>query len=1446
MGKVGQIIGGVVLTVGGGIVGITTGQWGLAFAISAQGVGMIYNALQGARNLNEKQGAVLENRTGAREALPVIYGQTRVGSIFADIRVDAGSQNRKRLVLVCAFAHGSQDGTGVESVDEIYLDDRLAWTDAGGVQAPFNTAIDDDEDIHQSDHLRVIVHLGSDSQAVDSQLNSIFPGPAAWPTTSRGRSVCYAVLMLWYNPDIFGANIPRVNAVITGQKVFDPRTSTTAWSANPLLVLRDYLTAPIYGFGEDAADIDDIVLEASADYADELVTPVSGGSTQKRFLCNGALLTSQALRNNLSDLATSCRGMVVNVGGIWRTFIRRQQSATGLSITPSNVVEGSWKYITPGSSDIPNAVMVNYVDPERDYQTDTVRWPEVDQSNPFLAEDGDYTHVVTMDLPFTDDRLRAQQIGMVVVREQREGIAVILTAKEELLQAEIGDVVFITHPSPNWTDKPFWVLATNYHLEGTIDLVLVEYEPSVYDLSEQFPQPTIPDTGLPDPFSVAAPTGLTLTAEDPQSILGQDGVRVIRIKVEWTRPVEPFLVSYEIQAKRDTEGDDEWDSYGPAGESDLLFYVSPISNEAWDVQIRAVNSLGLHSVWVQDTITPDVTPSIMSAAQQEVAADIARYRLHETDQTLPLGLWGITLEDDKLRIQKNTAVAGDFATFNEFFSMAADGTLTLAIPTVIVESTAAASVGYKATRTAGASVALYAKATVGQVGTITNHALQFLQNSGVVGEVTTAGVFAWVGAITASGMTIESGSPILTLKDTNNVLGDVAYQSYIRGTDSGGAQAWWLGDGQSGVKQASFWATTGYKLGLYSNDTLVLMLSDSSTLATFSGAVSMGALTATTGTFSSYLQGTTGNGYLDLRGDSGAASGLRIDDSGNVLIGTTTDAGFKLDVNGTARTGALTASGIVHAQGGKLEVGTAASGGLNNLQLWDAGAYFRIQSFEGLPLVINSLGNNVLIGTTTDAGFKLDVNGTGRVSGDFTIGSLGIFDSSGAPNTSDVLRYNGSKWVPVAFQTTFAAGDVATGDLGDGTFASYVHDGRGLSGAPTPNPTTAPVVSATYKAMLIDMSAYSLGATEAFVVDYSIDGGGYTTSAIITTGATFIHSGLEIGSTYAYKYKIRGGSDTSYSSASSALAPSNTPRPFVDGIVLAGMIATPTLAALSINAGTITAGLLQNAAGTIYIDLNATGVESFIKHPKFELQADGDAIFQGQLDIAGSQVQQNIQSVNIILRDAGVTHGMTALVETDVIAAFGYANTNQGGLGIWAFSESTAGPAIHLQGTSGSSGAAVLISGFRKSGSDRVAMTSQTILGVAPGGGSFVFDVNANGRTSLAGILDLADDVEVSERTIAVATGANNNVNTGTTTVQRLQSIGGVANITGFAGGRPGRLLMLYNFGVNPITLNNNSGGSSASNRMLLPSSIVLTQGDGVTLVYDNDTNKWRCVGIAV
>jgi hypothetical protein len=129
--------------------------------------------------------------------------------------------------------------------------------------------------------------------------------------------------------------------------------------------------------------------------------------------------------------------------------------------------------------------------------------------------------------------------------------------------------------------------------------------------------------------------------------------------------------------------------------------------------------------------------------------------------------------------------------------------------------------------------------------------------------------------------------------------------------------------------------------------------------------------------------------------------------SGNVAIGTTTDAGFKLDVNGSARVttslsvGTLGTDGYVYlnrastgtnvggirAQGGGSEIG---GGGFLDRIMCTNGAGINFFTYTGSgsgstqKMQIFASSGNVLIqngGTFTDNGYRLDVNGTARVSG---------------------------------------------------------------------------------------------------------------------------------------------------------------------------------------------------------------------------------------------------------------------------------------------------------------------------------------------------------------------------------------------------------------------------------------------------------------------------------
>jgi hypothetical protein len=172
-------------------------------------------------------------------------------------------------------------------------------------------------------------------------------------------------------------------------------------------------------------------------------------------------------------------------------------------------------------------------------------------------------------------------------------------------------------------------------------------------------------------------------------------------------------------------------------------------------------------------------------------------------------------------------------------------------------------------------------------------------------------------------------------------------------------------------------------------------------------------LNVTSGDISILNDYVTGRIKFATNGSSTAQ--MTIASTGNVLINTTTDAGFKLDVNGTARVQTSIQSpsvvaGATNGFGFALWVGTTArfEGGANfgNVgTIIHSGTEMYFNNISTGPMIFRTNTNverfrivpttgNLLINTTTDAGYKLDVNGTARVQTSVLIGSSSISASA--------------------------------------------------------------------------------------------------------------------------------------------------------------------------------------------------------------------------------------------------------------------------------------------------------------------------------------------------------------------------------------------------------------------------------------------------------------------
>lgn len=525
-------------------------------------------------------------------SIPVVYGRTRAGVQIIDVRLHPSDTNI--LYVVAALALGSEDGSGIEDVDEIYFDERLAISNpvfesepaTTGVQAPF------------TGKLSYGLHRGADAQTVDAELDSVF---SDYDADTVGRGIAYMVLKLTYDTAVYPTGIPNITAVVKGQRVWDPR-GTPAWahSDSPALCILDYLTSKRYGcgvlYGErdgGASEIDEQSFIDAANYHDDTIT--MGPGTGTRFTCNGLVDTGKTHGTVLTELLSSCRSELIYEGGKFRLVTPQVTSPETFELNASNII-GEIEYWRGGTEDVPNRVICHYIDDANAWLPQEVAWPEANQANGFLTADNNFENVLEVALPFTVGHYRAQQIGMVLLREAREDTGIQLTTREEGLKLRVGEVVRVTQSRAGFAQKEFRVRAIGLNADNTTRLVLAEYDAAAYTLDAQNTRDTLPASSLPDPFTIAAPTSLSATSGEATLLITQGGAYIPRIQLSWTPPSTPFLRYYEVQLAVASSGN--WRDAGTPGGLDSVVLVDGVQEgTAYDVRIRAVNALDIPSAW---------------------------------------------------------------------------------------------------------------------------------------------------------------------------------------------------------------------------------------------------------------------------------------------------------------------------------------------------------------------------------------------------------------------------------------------------------------------------------------------------------------------------------------------------------------------------------------------------------------------------------------------------------------------------------------------------------------------------------------------------------------------------------------------------------------------------------------------------------------------------------
>jgi len=525
-------------------------------------VGWLMPDVPDAPDLDSENKGILANKDSTLSQIPVVYGQRKVGG--TRVLVSSSGTDNEYLYIVLVLCEGE-----IQSIDSVYLDDVISTDSRWGSTVTINQ------------------YLGTDGQSADSMFTS---AGISWTSDHKLSGVAYLAVRLKWDSDVY-SSIPTIHAIVKGRKVYDARTSTTAYSSNPALCLRDYLTNTRYGKGLATSSINDTLFNSAANKCDEDVVPYSGASAQNIFECHAVLNTDKRLIDNVQVLLSGMRGLMPYSQGVYGLIVEDEGSSV-YTFTEDHIIDGI-QIDGVNKKNRYNRVIAKYVNPSNNYQTDQIEYPPSGSSEytTYLTEDGDTPLEKNINLATINNIYTAEDIAEIVLKQSRNGLFCSFKATSEALQVSIGDIVGVTHTTPSWSAKPFRVMRMMLNVDGTVNLELIEHQDSIYPWSTKTEADDIPDTTLPDPFSVIAPTSLA-TVESLYDTIGSAGVKV-RVAISWTASTDKFVEKYTVEWKKSADSD--WIFLTTT--SNTTARLDDVDPTLYDFRVRAVNSMGVSSAY---------------------------------------------------------------------------------------------------------------------------------------------------------------------------------------------------------------------------------------------------------------------------------------------------------------------------------------------------------------------------------------------------------------------------------------------------------------------------------------------------------------------------------------------------------------------------------------------------------------------------------------------------------------------------------------------------------------------------------------------------------------------------------------------------------------------------------------------------------------------------------
>ena len=538
------------------------------------------------------------------EPRQIIYGQCRVGGTYVHMSTSGVDNNLFHGVIVLA-------GHEIQSLEKVKINETQLTTSTSTINgetvyrvlnSKYRNTDNDNKLDSNGTLIRYTFENGSQTTANGFMTNQV----SSLGANDIGKGCAFVYIQMVFDAEAFGGGIPQLSFEIKGKKVFDPRDSSTAWSDNPALCLRDYISNTEYGLKALDDEINDATtaggFAAAANVCDQTVTLANGVSTETRYTANGFTNFSADGRNVLEVLLSSCAGRLTYSNGKFNMFAGASQTPS-LTITDDDLLDSVRVVTNPASGELFNSVKPIHINKDLNFNSaDGLVYEDAT----FLADDtpsgessANYKKMLEVQLPFTVTGTMAQRLAKIALNSQRQTTTISVFTSLKFMRLQPTDWVYVTNDRLSFSQKTFEVISTNMETktEGSTMILgtrleLKEIDASVFNYATsdyQDPQDEGSDVGGGD-FSVSSPSSLSLTQ--------QSNVEGATFKADviasWTNAASDKIIGTEIAYKLSTDSDFTGDIFVGKGITSGII-PNVVVGKTYNVKVKHLDMNGVAS-----------------------------------------------------------------------------------------------------------------------------------------------------------------------------------------------------------------------------------------------------------------------------------------------------------------------------------------------------------------------------------------------------------------------------------------------------------------------------------------------------------------------------------------------------------------------------------------------------------------------------------------------------------------------------------------------------------------------------------------------------------------------------------------------------------------------------------------------------------------------------------